>query len=259
MRQRHDKHYQANSLSLKKVGALFGSGRYDDAFVLIESLHKQDPGEYRFSYVRDSLVKVLKTLADNRFTEKDFAGAVSYYFKIEQYEQPTPSEILQRISLCQFYLGNYKEAVQAMKHLHNQDPRNLRLVYEIGVINLDYLDNKEEALQYFTFGKKLFKENLTQVYGAAFETIVNPYDLPDIYLDIFEGRARSNIALQNYEEAVTDCNWAVFLRPKRGLGYYMRARANANLGSREAVCRDLSKARDCGIPDTEGLDKEFCR
>jgi curved DNA-binding protein CbpA len=258
MQQRHLKKYNANSLSLKKVDALFGSGQYDDAFHLIESLHKQNPGEYRFSYARDSLVSVLKNLADTRFDEKDFAGAVSYYFKLENYEQPTRSETLQRISLCQFYLGNYKEALQAMKHLHNQDPRNLRLVYEIGIINLDYLENTEEALQYFTLGKKLFKENLSQIYGEAFEIIVNPYDLPDIYLDIFEGRARCNLALRNYEEAVTDCNWAVFLRPQRGLGYYIRAQANASLGIPEKICSDLSKARDRGIENTKPLEKEFC-
>jgi hypothetical protein len=67
------------------------------------------------------------------------------------------------------------------------------------------------------------------------------------------------MALKNYEEAVTDCNWAVFLRPKRGLAYYVRARANVNLGLREEVCADLSKASDYGIQDTEGLKKQFCR
>lgn len=259
MRQRQDKHNLANSMSLKKVSALFGSGKYDDAFILIESLHQGEPNEYRFSYVRDSLVTVLKVRADDRFNAKDFAGAVSYYFKLEQYQQPTPLEILQRISLCQFYLGNYKEAVQAMKHLHNQDPGNLRLVYEIGIINLDYLENTAEALQYFTLGEKLFKENLTKIYGASFKEVVNPYDLPDIYLDIFEGRARSNMALRNFDEAVEDCNWAVFLRPTRGLGYYIRAKANASLGVRKEICADVSKARNYGVEEARNLAAQFCR
>src|SRR5690606_39589298 len=91
-------------------------------------------------------------------------------------------------------------------------PYNLELVYRIGILNLEKLNNPTEALYYFSYGKKVFKENLTEIYGAAFEVIMDPEDAPDIYYDLFEGRARANIELKNYDEAVTDCNWAVFLR-----------------------------------------------
>jgi tetratricopeptide (TPR) repeat protein len=257
VQQQQIKKWHANSLSLKKVNSLFGSGQFDDAFHLIETLNTQDPYEFRFIFARDSLVDVLKEMADHRFREKDFAGAVSYYFKLQHYEQPTRSETIQRISVCQFYLGNYQESLQALKHLHHQQPRNLQLVYEIGILNLDYLDNPEEGLAYFTLGKKLFKENLTQIYGEAFELIVNPSDVPDIYLDIFEGRARSNLLLKNYEDAVTDCNWAVFLRPGYGMGYYLRAKANAELNQTERICRDLEKAKARGVNTIE-MENKFC-
>lgn len=253
------KRWNENSLSLKKVKGLFGSGHFEDAFNLIHSLKQDDPNEFRFVYARDSLEGALRNLADVRFEEKDFSGAVSYYLTLKTYEQPNRFETIRKISLCQYYLGNYKEALQALKQLHYQRPYNLELVYQIGIINLDYLENTEEALHYFSLGKKLFKENLTRVYGAAFELIVNPADVPDIYYQLFEGRARCNLILKQYNEAVTDGNWAVFLRPAQGEGFNLRAQAYAGLNNKEKVCSNLYEARIRGVSNIEMLERKYCR
>lgn len=257
--QRSLKRWNANSLSLKKVNALFGSGKFEDAFTLIQSLKQEDPHEFRFIFAGDSLIGELRNMADAQFAEKDFSGAVSYYLTLRLHEQPARFETIHKISLCQYYLGNYKESLQALKHLHNQRPRDLQLVYQIGMINLEKLENLEEAIHYFTLGKTLFKENLSQVYGAAFELIVDPADVPDIYFDIFEARAKCNLKLNNYHDAVTDCNWAVFLRPLAGEPYNLRAQANAELDQKEKVCRDLYQAKIRGVTNTEMLEKKFCR
>jgi tetratricopeptide (TPR) repeat protein len=127
------------------------------------------------------------------------------------------------------------------------------------MINLEKLENTQEALQYFTLGKKLFKQNLSQVYGAAFEVILNPTDVPDIYYDIFIGRARCNLILQNFDDAVTDCNWAVFLRPNQGNPYRLRAEAYAELDRKDKVCQDLYNAQMRGVDGNPMLKLKFCR
>jgi tetratricopeptide (TPR) repeat protein len=161
--------------------------------------------------------------------------------------------------MCQYYLGNYKEALEALKHLHNQLPGDLTLVYRIGIINLEKLDNPQEALQYFSMGKKLFKENLSRVYGNAFQVVMNPSDVPDIYFDIFKGRALANMKVGDYEEAVTDCNWAVYLRQDNGEGYYLRAMANINTREYVAVCEDLTMARQLHVEQAVDLSRRYCR
>src|SRR5690606_29241974 len=113
--QQNLKRWNENSISLKKVNTLFGSGKFDDAFNLIQSLRKDDPYEFRFLYAGDSLVGELREMAETKFNEKDFAGAISYYLTLKMYEGPNRFETIQRISLCQFYLGNYKESLQALK------------------------------------------------------------------------------------------------------------------------------------------------
>lgn len=251
--------FLATSKALKQVDGLFSNGRFDEAFKTIYSLKEKDPLEYRYNYARDSLVHALRTMAEKKFNSQDFSSAIEYYLVLKNYEDPASFGTIQQISICQYYLGNYKESLQAMKQLHNQRPYNLELVYRIGMLNLEKLENPEEALYYFTYGKKVFKENLTEIYGAAFEVIMNPADAPDIYFDLFEARARTNILLNNFEEAVTDCNWAVFLRRNRSNPYKLRAVAKAHLGNLEDSCIDLSKARKLGATETEALVKKYCR
>jgi curved DNA-binding protein CbpA len=259
MEQRQQAHFNKNSKLLQQVNALFVKGHFDDAFTMIQQLKEDDPFEFRFLYAKDSLVIVLREMADQRFKENNFPDAVTYYMELQKYESPTRFETISRISLCQYYLGNFKESLQALKHLHNQTPRNLELVYQIGIINLEKLENPEEALRYFTLGKKLFKQNLSQVYGEAFEMVLDPPDVPEIYYDIFEARARCNIVLEKYAEAVTDCNWAIFLRPEYGVPYKIRSEAYAGLNNQERVCRDLYQAEMRGVRGSDFLKQKFCR
>jgi curved DNA-binding protein CbpA len=249
---------RANMQLLKQVNGLFGAGRFDDAFEMIHVLEEKDPLEYRFAFAKDSLVSALRTLSDQEYQNKNFADAVGHYLILQHYEHPVRSETLENLSMCQFYLGNFKESLQALKHLHNQQPNNLNLIYQIGYINLEKLDNPQEAYQYFTLGKTLFKQNLEQNYGKAFEIVMDPADAPDIYFHIFNGRAMTNLKLNNHKEAVTDCNWAIFLRPKEGQMYHMRAAANIKLQNYESICEDIDKAIKLGFKEASSAQVKYC-
>ena len=259
VRQQQMEKWRANSLQLKQVNGLFVEGKFHDAFTMIRDMEEKDPLDFRFGFVRDSLVAELRTKADEQFRKSDFRSAVTHYLVLKNYEHPVRYETLENMSMCQFYLGNYKESLEALKHLHNQQPGDLGLVYKIGLINLEKLDNPTEALQYFNMGKKLFKENLSRVYGNAFQVVMNPQDAPDIYYSIFRARALTNMKLGNFADAVTDCNWAIFLRPLDGEGYYLRAIANISAKDYPAVCDDVVKAKQLGSDQASVLGKRYCR
>jgi tetratricopeptide (TPR) repeat protein len=160
--------------------------------------------------------------------------------------------------MCQYYLGNFKESIQALKHLHNQQPDNLNLIYQIGYINLVKMDNPREALHYLTLGKKLFKNNLGSIYGKAFEIVMDPADAPNIYFHIFQARAEANLRMKRYKDAVTDCNWAIFLRPLKGEPYHQRALANVRQQKVTDVCEDINRAIELGVAEAKPLRSKFC-
>jgi DnaJ domain len=257
--QKRREHFLANRNALKYAGTLFNDARFDDAFTTIHALSEKDPSEFLIHYTRDSLVSELRSMATKKYNTKDFASAITLYLTLQKYEQPVSMETIKKISLCQYYLGNYSESLRAMKHLHNQHPNSVELVYAIGMINLEKLENPAEALHYFTFGVNLYNENLNKIYGSTFETTMNPADAPDIYFDIFQGRAQSNIILNNFEEAVTDCNRAIHLRPMKGEPYKLRAIANTKIKRLDTVCRDIANAKRLGVSDVDAFEKQYCR
>lgn len=257
--QKRLKHYEANRKTLKLAGNLFTSGRFDDALTIVHTLSEKEPMEYHVYYTRDSLVDELRTLANEQYKAKDFAAAVGLYLILKKYEQPVSYETIRQISMCQLQLGNYRESVQAMKQLHHEYPNNIELIYSIAMINLEHLENPKEALLYFTFGKNRFADNLSSIYGPSFKLIMDPADAPDIYYDLFYGRARTNMILQNYKDAVSDCTWAIYLRPEHGEPYAIRAHANAQLKKLENLCSDVREARKRNVSEITDLERRYCR
>jgi DnaJ-domain-containing protein 1 len=259
VRQQYLEKLKVQNELLHRANGLFSSERYDDAFQLIHNIEIEDPLEYRVGFVRDSLVDALRKRADQEFRLQDFETAIRHYKILENHERPLRFETIENMSMCQYYLGNYNESLQSLKHLHNQEPYNLALIYQIGMINLEKLDNPEEALQYFTLGKRRFKENLTEVYGAAFQIVMNPSDAPDIYYYIFIARAHANLKLNRYKDAITDCNWAIFLRADQPEPYYLRAMTAINKRDFSNVCEDLDKAQRLGATDVRKFRKRYCQ
>lgn len=258
VRQQQMEKWRANSEQLENANGLFREGKFHDAFAIIRIMEEKAPLDFRFGFVRDSLIDALRKQADTEFRQQNFTAAVDHYVVLKNYEDPVRFETLENMSMCEYYLGNYQGSIEALKHLHNQQPGNLGLVYKIGVINLEKLDNPEEALRYFTLGKKLFKENLSKVYGNAFQIVMDPKDAPDIYYEIFKGRALANMKLNHFKDAVTDCNWAIFLRPESGHAYYLRAMAHIKAKEYPSVCDDLDKAAEFGSQEAASLGKRYC-
>jgi curved DNA-binding protein CbpA len=241
------------------VNGLFTSGKIDDAFVMINSLIAKDPLEYRFVIAYDSLLQELRNRADREFNESNLSSSLQHLHILKKYEHPTRFETLRKIAICEYNLEHYDSALLTLKQLHELQPWNFELVYQIGLINLVNTNNAEEALEYFTLGKRMFKESLSRIYGQAFEIVMNPADAPEIYYELFESRAKANIILSHYEEAITDCNWAVFLRPQKAEGYKLRAMSKAGAMQLRTLCIDLQMAKQRGASGISELQRKYCR
>jgi tetratricopeptide (TPR) repeat protein len=246
-------------MTLKQAGSLFASGQFDEAFTVIYTLDETDPLEYRSNFTRDSLVSELRRMANRKFEAKDFSGAVELFLVLKKHEDPARIETLRNISICQYLLENYKESFLVMKELYDEHPNSPELAFSLGMINLEKLENPKQALYYFSLGKRLFEDNLMRRYGPSFKLIMNGPDVPEIYFQIFEGRARTNIKLNNFRDAISDCDWAINLRPTAGEPYRLRAIAKFGHPDHSGACNDLSNARRLGAKDTATLARRYCQ
>ncbi len=248
-----------NRLKVNEVLTMFNEGQYDQALLRVNRLRDEHPLEFLFYATHDSLLFVIRNRAEESFRASDYSRSLPFLEVLKRHEKPQRLETLRKLAVCEYQLGDFEKALVAMKQIFNQQPWNLELLYQIGIIHLVNLNDPVEAEIYFTLGKRIFKENMSRIYGEAFEVVMIPADAPDIYYDLFEGRARANLALKKYAEAVTDCNWATFLRPQNGEGYRLRVLAKSNIPDAYNICRDARKAADLGADDADQLVKTFCR
>jgi curved DNA-binding protein CbpA len=255
---KYDKIWKQNHQSIVEVNSLFAKGKIDEAVGQITSLYEKDPLDFQFIHARDSLINEVRKLAEKNFTSQNFDEALYQLTCLKKYEFPPREETLRKIGVCQYNLGVYGDALQTLKQLHSQQPWNLELAYQIGMINFNYLGNNEEAMYYFKLGKKLFKENLTEIYGEAFTVVMNPNDVPDIYADFFMASASINADMKQYREAVKDLNWAIYLRPQRAEPYKLRAVAKAHSKNYSNLCSDLAEAKKLGATGISQLQNKYC-
>lgn len=223
-----EKEFLANQLLLTEVYSLFNEGDYVPAFKRLEELNTIKPFQSQFRIAFDSLRDVLRKHGDENYVKRDYEKSLVFYKTLILYEIPPRTQTLERIATAEFYVGNFDDALRTLKHLHNQTPNDLQLIYQIGEINLQQLQNFDEAAHYFTMGKKLLKKNLIAVYGEAYEVVMNPKDVPDLYYYIFESSAKTNLNLKRYEEMVQDCDWATYLRPEKEEPAKILREANTN-------------------------------
>lgn len=249
---------QQNRLKIVEVFSLFNSGQVDQAFTLIDNLRKEQPVEYRFYAARDSLLNFIRLRADEEFRTDNYPASLRYLKVLEKQESPVRMETLRKVAICEYRVGDFSEALRALKHIYGQQPWNLEVLYEIAIINQVNLKDNTEALKYFNQGKELFKKNQTSIYGRAFEVVMNPKDAPEIYYQLFVGRAKANLNLRNFEEAEKDCNWATFLRPMHPEGFKLRVLAKVNQKKYRGVCTDIAKAIELGDTDTAELKRKYC-
>lgn len=256
--QRQRRFYQEETKELHHAGSLFASGHFDDAFTSVRKLTEKSPLEYRLRETLDSLEHELRRLADARFEAHDYHEAAALYQILGRHEDPASVETLRKIAMSQYYIGDFARSLEAMKELHKQYPDNPELVYSIALMNLDKIQNINDAMHYFEIGKSLHQRRIRNTYGISFVSLLNPGGVAELYFDVLQGSARCNILLSKYDDAVKDCDDAVRIRPEAGDTYRLRALANVRRRKMDTVCRDLAHARRLGAQDLESLEKEFC-
>jgi curved DNA-binding protein CbpA len=250
--------YQQNLALIKQVNVLFFSGKQEEAFTKIRQLQQEAPLEYLFSFTEDSLILSLRKQAEIQFSEARFEEAKRQFRLLEQYENPVRLDTYKHIAECEYYMGRYEESLTILKMLLEKQPNNIELIHRIALIYQEDVKDLPQALTYLSMGRKNFKSYMTGIYGEAFELMMNPAFVHDIYFDVFERRAAVNIALQKWGDAEKDCSWAIVLRPQLPDAYYQRALIAHKLGKKERVCDDLKKAESLGHQKAKAERRRKC-
>jgi tetratricopeptide (TPR) repeat protein len=241
-----------------EVLALYHTGKIAEAFSRIQELRQANPVTFSFITTHDSLLTLLRTKADEQITNGAYEEALHFLNHLEKY-QPKRVDLLGKIAECHIKLENYPAAIGYLQQLLYVRPNHLEVLHQLGQLYLENLHQPAEALLYLSEAKQLFKAHLMRIYGEAYEVIMDPAEVPELYVNLFVLRARANEELGNQQEAFQDWTWAIHLRPASAELHYRRALIGNRLGMTEQVCSDLRQADQNGISVSKALVTRYCR
>ncbi len=237
--------YQNSQLA--KAQSLFDKGEIRASLNLLVNLIGDNPLVHKYYYKKDTLINSLNNQAITEFKEKAYAGALSKLEILKDYQRPMRLSTWKLLAECYLELNEYRKAVHAFDYLLIRDPENIELLLKVADIYHHKLNDIDKALDYYTEARYAFKEFQSDIYGEAFEFIIDPSELSDSYFEMFKIRAELLVEKGDFKEAIKDCNWAIFLRPDQANMYYLRAQARLGNGEPYRACKDLDKAISKGF------------
>ena len=248
-----------NQALLDDIYALYDQGQHREAFENIQALIKQYPDYLVFQEEKENLIRNLSDRNHMAYINKDFETAMPLLELLRDYEIPMRLLTWQMLGETYLQLKNYDKAIHAYEYVLMRDQGNIELLIHMGDIYFEHFKSYEKALQYYTEGKSYFKKYQSEIYGEAFELVMPVENVSENYYDLFIKRAKANKALNHWNEAITDYNWAVYLRPSRPEGYMLRAGSYRKLKNKAKACNDWQSAKALGSDEAKVYIRSFCR
>jgi curved DNA-binding protein CbpA len=242
---------------LEAAQSHFIDQHYDSTFQLVLGLIKQYPIEVKYRSLRQQYVDIIHQRGIDYFLGENYPMAIQELNVAKAYIRKQDLSIWSMIGDAHFALHSYQKAIDAYDYVVIRESTNIKLVMKIGDLYL-ILGDKVNALSYFTSAKSIFKERQSDIYGPAFELVMKPELLDSTYFDIFKKRGNLNYELSHFEEATTDFNWAIYLKPKYSEGYLLRAECWYNLGRTYRACLDWQEAFQLGEASARKKIRAYC-
>lgn len=247
-----------NDKILAQVQLLYDNGNYRQSFDMITDLISHNPIETEYAARKETMLANLYDYTMSLYQHADYQSAVQILEVLRDYQRPMNLNTWRMIADCNYQLKKYQQAIHALDYIFIRDKNNIELATTIGNIYYDHLGNVSKALEYYTEAKRIFKDLQSATYGKAFELIMSVKNTPPIYYDLFFKRAEINMAANNFEEAITDYNWAIFLRRNSAPAYYYRGICKKETGNTSSACRDWKRAADLGHKEAKQLNSQNC-
>lgn len=248
---------EENNKILANAYSKFNTGDFYGALQLVQNLAKQHPSDYMLYEERNKMVENLYQKARRQYVLQDYKNAIFNLLIVKEFQNPLRLKTWDYLAKCFIATHDYERAVEAYEYIYLRDRYNLELVLRIANLYHYELNDLDNALKYYALGKKLFKNRQQNLYGKAFELLMDPHQTPDIYFNVFYHRAKANYSTGNYDIAITDCNWASFLRPTHIEPYLIRADSYYEREEYRKACNDYNLAISKGHEPDRNWD--FCK
>lgn len=178
-----------------------------------------------------------KSMADVRFNNQDYTGAIVYYTKAIESDPKDDSSVYMR-AIAKSAIKDYAGSIQ--------DYTILIVRWNGGWGCIDSFVGRGQI-------KSIMKD-----YKGAMEDFNRALEIFPSQTDAYYQRGRLKNNLGDKRGAIEDYNMVISLRPQYADAYYERALIQIKLGNKESGCSDFSKAGELGKTEAYDDIKKYC-
>ena len=249
---------EENQALLDSATTEFKTDNFELAFSMIDRLIERNITDFNFYVERDSMIEDLRKRAMISFQAENYRKAADLLQAVRTNEWRERTQTLELLSTSYARAGMGSKASSLLENKLKEEPTNVSLLYYTAYLHSDELNDPEKAISYLEKAKNLFRENHIKMYGQAFEMLVKPKNIPEVYFRIFDLSGKINQLIGDYSIAYTDCNWAIFIRPKQSEPYLRRIDAAIHTGQTGRLCRDINTLSSMGVETDSNLVDKYC-
>ncbi|MEN7546650.1 DnaJ domain-containing protein [Rapidithrix thailandica] len=237
--QQHEKEMQKARMALYgKALEYYRNQQYRLTLNELDSLVSLRPEDLEAQLFKDRVLSKVKDQLEIDFENQAYQKALKNLQIIQDFEYNLPIRYYYKLSICYQQLNMYDEAIEVLSTIINTNPYDLKARMEIANIYIDNYQNYRAALKHLDEARDVIIDEYKSTYGEAYSMLVHPSSTPSIHYEIFYTRAKLYFETEQYQNAMKDCSWAVFLRPDKAITYYLRGNCKERLHQYGAACKD---------------------
>lgn len=240
-------------LLIEKVEKQSTQSQYEESLVELKKMREATPNDDDIKLLYQKTLKKLEDDAEIAFLKKDYEKALHYFMLIRQYEEYPNTLNLFKIAYSYKGIGDIGKSAEYLEMIVTEQPNNLRAHIDLAYLFLE-TENFPRSTYHFDKAVQIIVQHYKEVYGEAYAVLINPKNVSDIHYEAFVGKAFLNIKKKDYEKALKDCTWAIYLREQLPDAYLLKAEALFELKRDKEAILALKDAQKLGaITNVESI------
>ncbi|MEI7594858.1 MAG: tetratricopeptide repeat protein [Bacteroidota bacterium] len=201
---------------------------------------------------------------------QNFQKAEEDFTKAIEFDQRTPYWAYMNRGNARKYLKNFDGAMSDYKKALEYNPKNIKIIYNIGNLQLMMIDGRGAISSFQTY-ISVEKNNpaaynclgqaytIETKYTEAIASFSEAIKINSNYTEAIYNRALAYMNLKMYDKAIIDFSTVLLSNPNDAMAYYNRGLSYSAINKEDYACQDIRQSANLGYKDAEIMFNNFCK
>ncbi len=225
----------------------FDDGNYLIAYKTMTEFRFFDREESDIKKFKKTMVDQIIKRGDQNMMEQKYEAAISLYSLVFDLKPHFPwNEVKKKLVQAYKHTGEVEQAIEILENFLINEYDLIESLVELAVINRDYLNDPDEAMENFQLAHRLAVKRYKRFYGDAYMIVIKQEYVPRSHYMLYTGLADMYLQMNDPRMAIKAADWNKYVWPDSIPSYTTSAAAYIALNEPSNACQEFQIAREKG-------------